>query len=46
MRLWTTLALLAALVGSVAAAIPASAYNCTTQCYGSGSFRTCNTSCF
>jgi|GEM_PF-3953479 len=45
-RLFGLLALLAAFAGTVAATAPASAYNCTTTCYGSGNYRTCNTSCF
>jgi len=41
-------ALIAAVViGSLAAVSVAEAYsNCTTSCYGSGNYRTCNTSCF
>jgi hypothetical protein len=36
-----------AIAGAVfAASSAADAYNCTTTCYGSGSYRTCNTSCF
>ncbi len=46
MRIWTTLALLAAIAGGIWATVPAEAYNCTTTCSGSGSFRSCNTSCF
>lgn len=43
MRIFATLAVLAALIGGVAAfSVPASAYNCTTQCYGN----TCYTHCF
>ena len=43
-----TLAALAitAMIGIGAYAAAAHAYSCTTTCYGSGSYRTCNTSCF
>ena len=45
MRILSTLALLAAIVCGVTAT--ASAYsNCTTNCYGSGAYRTCTRSCF
>jgi hypothetical protein len=45
MRIWTTLALLAAIVGGIA--FEAHAYsNCQTQCYGSGGYRSCQTSCY
>jgi hypothetical protein len=30
----------------LAASSGADAYTCTTTCYGSGAYRTCNTSCF
>lgn len=48
MRIWTTLALLAAIVGGIAAtALPASAWtNCTTNCSGYGGQTTCTRSCF
>jgi hypothetical protein len=45
MRIWTTLALLAAIIGGVAAS--AHAYSsCTTTCNGNGAYRTCTRSCF
>ena len=41
------LALLAALAISAPLMVrPAKATTCTTTCYGSGSYRTCNTTCF
>jgi hypothetical protein len=48
MRIWTSLAVLAAIVGIVVTSVPASAWqNCTTTCnnYGGGN-RSCTRSCF
>jgi hypothetical protein len=45
MRIWTTLAVLAALLGGIAVTASAGT-NCTTQCYGYGNGRTCNTYCY
>lgn len=44
MRIWLALAVLAITAGGIA--LDARAYTCTTSCYGSGSYRTCNTNCF
>lgn len=39
--------LAAMFAASLAVVVPAKAYqNCTTTCYGSGSYRTCNTNCY
>ena len=38
--------LLLAFAAGLATAVPASAASCTTTCYGSGSYRTCNTNCW
>lgn len=37
---------LAAVLGIGALTATARAYSCTTNCYGSGSYRTCQTNCF
>ena len=42
MRIWTTLALLAALLGGAGAYTVAHAYTCTTSCFGN----TCTTHCY
>lgn len=44
MRIVATLAVLAALLGGIAAS--AGAYTCTTNCYGSGYNHTCTRTCF
>jgi len=48
MRIWTTLAVLGAIVGGIAAtSLSANAWsNCTTTCSGYGNYRTCNTTCY
>jgi len=42
----TGLMLLFAATVAITTTTPASAYNCTTTCYGSGNYRTCNTYCY
>jgi hypothetical protein len=44
MRIWTTLALLAAIVGGIA--FSAQAYTCNTTCNSYGNQTTCNRTCF
>ena len=44
MRIWTTLAMLAAIVGGLA--FEAHAYTCNTTCGGYGAYRSCQTSCY
>lgn len=44
-RLAVAAALVALLGGAVWTALPAKA-DCTTNCYGSGAYRTCNTHCW
>jgi hypothetical protein len=46
MRIWTTLAVLAALLGGLTATTAGAYSNCTTTCYGGEYNRTCTTSCY
>jgi hypothetical protein len=44
-RTLATLTLMA-LIGAGALAVKANANTCTTNCYGSGNYRSCTTSCY
>ena len=46
MCIWTTLAVLAALLGGLTATTAGAYSNCTTTCSGYGNSRTCYTNCF
>ena len=45
-RSLAVLAILAAVGAAALVPTLAEAYNCTTSCYGSGNYRTCNTYCY
>jgi hypothetical protein len=47
MRIWTSLAVLAAIVGGIAfTSLSASAYTCTTNCQSYGNQTSCQRTCF